>query len=255
MLSAAVRRRIHGWLSGKRMFQDLYRPEIRIIRDEIERSDGRRWGGFASPADTVGLSERVVEIPWVLSRYRGEEDVLDIGTSNAPDVYLSSLTRLNIPNLVGLDLSGVSVAKVEVVRGDMTQMPFGHRAFGLILCISTLEHCGKDNTQYGVSSGTATGDAVTALAEMARTLKPGGRLILTLPYGRYEDLGSFIQYDQASWERLIATSTLTVVEREIFEYSSEGWHVASDERGVASTRYERGQEPRANAVLCAVLMR
>jgi O-antigen chain-terminating methyltransferase len=201
----------------------------------------------------VELSERVVEIPWILSRYMGEDDVLDIGTSNAPEVYIDSLSRMNIPHLVGVDLSGVDVANVAVVKGDMTKMPFPDCEFGLILCVSTLEHCGKDNSQYGIPSEVGTGDAVTALAEMARLLKPGGRLLLTLPYGRYEDLGSFIQYDQAAWEGLIAQSALTVAECEIYENSSEGWRVARDKRQVASARYERGEAAAASAVLCAAL--
>ncbi len=39
---------------------------------------GRAWGGRAAGSD-----ERVIEIPWVLSRYRGEARVLDVGSARA----------------------------------------------------------------------------------------------------------------------------------------------------------------------------
>ena len=51
-------------------------------------------------------SERAVEIPWALSRYRGERRVLDVGYANAEPRYLSALEELRVPSSPGLTSRG-----------------------------------------------------------------------------------------------------------------------------------------------------
>ena len=61
---------------------------------------------------------------------------------------------------------------VDYIFGDLTQLPFPSESFDIVTCISVLEHMPPDTRAKGV-------------AEMARVLKPEGRLILT--YDRHED--------------------------------------------------------------------
>ena len=55
-----------------------------------------------TPLYGLGDSERCVEIPWVLSRFRSESRVLDIGYANAEPRYLQARDTLRIAFLVGL---------------------------------------------------------------------------------------------------------------------------------------------------------
>lgn len=60
---------------------------------------------------------------------------------------------------------------VTYLFGDLTALPFRPSAFDVVTCVSVLEHMPPDTRAMGVR-------------DMARVLKPGGRLILT--YDRHE---------------------------------------------------------------------
>jgi hypothetical protein len=94
----------------------------------------------------LGDSERCIEIPWVLSRYRGELKVLDIGYANAEPRYLQARDALNIPLLVGMDLAALPQPGIFPVTADALALPFRHSSFDLILAISAIEHIGRDNS-------------------------------------------------------------------------------------------------------------
>jgi SAM-dependent methyltransferase len=53
---------------------------------------------------------------------------------------------------------------VGIAKLNLEKIPFGDASFDLITCISTIEHCQNPHS---------------ALSEMMRCLKPGGRLLLT----------------------------------------------------------------------------
>ncbi|TML12604.1 MAG: hypothetical protein E6G39_11675, partial [Actinobacteria bacterium] len=73
--------------------------EVRLL-DDLARS-GRLPDTPIGPDTT----ERVVEIPWMLSRWRGAERVLDVGHANAMDLWTSGLLDLGISSLHGADLA------------------------------------------------------------------------------------------------------------------------------------------------------
>ena len=135
-------------------------------------------------------SERVVEVPWVLSKYRGEERVLEVGYAFAEQHYLNLLNALGIPFLVGID-AALSPYPPEVltfhqVQGDLLQDCLRDSSFDLILCVSTLEHIGRDNSAYGLGKGASALAAVdiSAIRTMGRWVAPDGRLLVTVPFGR-----------------------------------------------------------------------
>jgi glycosyltransferase involved in cell wall biosynthesis/SAM-dependent methyltransferase len=217
------------------------------------RMEGR---AFTLHDEPVGpeTTERVVEIPWVLSRYRGERRVLDIGYTNAGGVYLAALLALRIPELHGLDLSKSPLTALKGVQADIRSMPYRDGVFDLILCISTIEHIGLDNTRFGVpDAGRERGD-VAALAELARVLSPEGRLLITVPFGSYEEQDWFVQYDLTAWRALVNTVPLRPVEQEVFRLTDQGWVRALDPRSTEQLIYGDGA-PAARAVLCATLVR
>src|SRR5437763_16307101 len=128
-----IRRLIGRFLTNSR--------DIAVIRQELSVSQGP-WRRFTEGTTTVGSSERVVEIPWVLTRYGGQKRVLDVGTSFALDIYVEALSQLGIQDLHGVDIAPRDFSGIRMTQADVRKMPFPDAAFDLILCVSTLEHVG-----------------------------------------------------------------------------------------------------------------
>jgi SAM-dependent methyltransferase len=151
-----------------------------------------------------------------------------------------------------VDLAARDVGGIETVEADVRSLPFPDRSFDQVLLVSTLEHVGADNTVYGLVAEREGRDArLTALRELARVLRRGGSLLLTVPLGEPGDHGWFRQEEEQGWTSLLSDAGLFVDELELYELTTEGWRAATsfDPHGV---RYgERG--PAASAVLCADL--
>src|SRR4029077_7352647 len=115
--------------------------------------------------------ERAIEIPWTLSRYAGEQRVLDIGTANAEPAYRVGLREPDAPELVTVDL-----AEPADVVADVRTLPFEDGRFDVAFCVSTLEHVGLDNSAYGVDATRDENGQEAALRELYRVLARDGRL-------------------------------------------------------------------------------
>jgi SAM-dependent methyltransferase len=211
------------------------------------RARGERLRWLQAPP---GTDERVVEIPWVLSRLRRAGRVLEVGYAFAEPAYLAALLRAGV-ELTGVDLAHRDVEGMERVEADVRDLPFAGRAFDQVLLVSTLEHVGADNSLYGVEAEPDAAARLDALRELRRVLAPGGDLLVTVPLGEPGDYGWFRQEDVSGWLRLFAEAGFFVEEEEAYELTSEGWRAAPAFRAEGLRYGERG--PAASAVLCACL--
>lgn len=213
---------------------------------------------FRTPTGGYGrsTSERCIEVPWALSRYSGERRVLDVGYANAEPAHVDGLRGLGIPELVGLDIAPRAVAGVAGVCADVRRPPFQDGSFDLIYAISVIEHVGRDNTRYeeGIAGRSQIGDGdIAAIEALACLLRPGGRLLLTVPYGRGQDLGWMIQYDAERLDRLVRSSGLHLAGVEHYHYDG-GWGGPVAPEALSAERY-RSDEHSASAVACVTLQR
>ena len=152
-----------------------------------------------------------MEIPWALSRLpAGPGALLDAGSS------LNHAFVVGYCQGQGWKLHVLTLAPesrcfwdrgVSYVYGDLRRTVFADDAFGAVVCISTIEHVGMDNSFYaGAAPSARPGDAwefLAAVKELKRVLEPGRALYITFPFGRHEDHGWFQQLDAGRVDRLV----------------------------------------------------
>ena len=125
------------------------------------------------------------EYPWALERAElaSGSRVLDAGCgASIFPIYLASTkhrtTAFDVQVPRGLDrLHGVFV---QYIQGDLAALPLADSCFDAIFCISVIEHLGESSV-------------LSALQELKRVLRPGGRLLLTTDY--YEDAEAPLWYE------------------------------------------------------------
>jgi SAM-dependent methyltransferase len=96
--------------------------------------------------------------------------ILDAGCASSP--LLVNLARAGYADLWGLDfhlgdLSGLRHPEVRYLHGNLMRAPFPDGSFDAITCLSVVEH-GCPPRKF--------------FAEMARLLRPGGRLLVSTDY-------------------------------------------------------------------------
>jgi SAM-dependent methyltransferase len=252
----ALAKLAEGTQSRASLLRDLVTaPEFERVRqlDDVialargARARGERPRHLQAPP---GTDERLVEVPWVLSRLRPGR-VLEVGYAFAEPAYIAALVAADPGELVGVDLAEAEVPGFETVVADARELPFPDTSFDQVLLVSTLEHVGADNEVYGVHGGSDDTGREAALRELRRVLRPSGSLLVTVPLGEQGDYGWFRQEDIGGWTRLFTGAGYFVEEQEAYELGDDGWRSAPtfDPEGVVYGA--RG--PAASAVLCAEL--
>lgn len=227
-------------LVESREFERIELLDDGLARARAERARGGRPRELAAPPWS---DERAVEIPWVLARCAGRARTLDVGTANAVHAYVEGLRELD-GELVTVDLS----EPADVVA-DVRSLPFDDAAFDRVLCVSTLEHVGLDNSVYGLDGARAESGHEDALRELRRVLAGDGRLLLSVPTGVREDHGWHLQRAPLEWIELFERCGFVVFEDELYVHTEEGWRTAS----LGEAESARYGDARAGAVLLAEL--
>lgn len=220
----------YRWRQAELVSRALRSPGLLArFRDGSPLPDG--WG--------VGIDERVVEVPWTLAQPLGGR-MLDAGaTLNHAHVLRNLLPRLESLTIATLEPNARDDDRYSYVLADLRDLPFEDGRFQWVASLSTLEHVGMDNTQYGVGEPRAEHpdtELRASLAELRRVLAPGGTMLVTVPYGRAEDHGSFRQLDRAGVELIVDSVRPRESEIAVFAYGRGGWQ-RSDLDAAASARF------------------
>lgn len=207
--------------------------------------------------------ERVIEIPWALSCVGDAERVLDVGNAYSEGRWYQPLKDLNIKELWGVDATQLPARHkafgkiyhkqiIADMRYPCQELPYDY--FDVILCVSTIEHIGFNNSMYFAEGENFKLDGlgdVTALANMMSYLKPGGRMVITAPYGKWDgSIKGFRHYDRPRFKSLYKPYTL--VEYNLFQFNGKGWRNATEEE-CANKTYGMYNFSGASAIVCVVL--
>ncbi len=136
-----------------------------------------RW--YGSRLDPLGISHRTLLRAMRFAREHARGALLDIGCGIKPyhDIFQDRVTRY-----VGIEMPGtLSASAVVDVYASALRLPFASAAFDTVLCNEVLEHVPEPSQ---------------LLREAARTLAPGGCLILTAPmtWGLHEEPHDYFRY-------------------------------------------------------------
>lgn len=201
-----------------------------------------------------GMSERAVEYGWALAQ-RPAGHALDAGsTFNHPytlDVLLPRLASLTIVTLAP-EATSFPERGVDYRYHDLRELPFDDGTFDTVICLSVLEHVGLDTSIYGVPGPMAEDpqrEAVGAVRELARVGARGGRLLISVPFGRAESHGWVRVLDEPALRELIEAAEPRAVDLRVFRDSGDGWQVSS----IGDAARAGYREHRADAVACARL--
>jgi SAM-dependent methyltransferase len=258
---AALGKLADGTLSRAGLLRQLASSDefgrVELLDDALsfaaaEHAKPRNVRGPARPRELrapASSDERAIEIPWCLARYDGESRVLDVGYAFAEPAYLAGLVALGAADLAGADLVQADVPGVRPVLGDVRALPLDDDAFELILCISTLEHVGRDNEVYDVDAPREEQGDEAALRELHRVLTREGRLLVTVPTGERDDQGWQLQRTPEDWIAVFERAGFLVFEDELYVRGEDGWRTATLDEARGARYGENG----AGAVLLAEL--
>jgi len=139
-------------------------------------------------------TERLLEYPFVHENipFNGRGKILDVGSgsSTLPLELASKGYDVWSIDLVREYHRSIRQDNFTFVKGDIRKTNFPDAFFDIVTAVSTIEHTGFDNNE------TDSGGDKDAIREIKRILNPGGKLLLTVPFGRE---GIYFVKGRAQW--------------------------------------------------------
>jgi len=150
---------------------DMDRNGVRRAWEEVAETYAARRDPDGSDAALVGDLLDSLPTPDSADAPR----VLDVGCGDG------ARTLANLPpgsvgldvSRRGLDLASETVPNARLVHGEMTALPFGDNRFDAVTAYHAVFHVDRERHP-------------DVYAGFARVLRPGGRLLMTLPSGRFQ---------------------------------------------------------------------
>lgn len=182
------------------------------------------------------LDERVVEYPWALSHLCfAEGRLFDAGSALNYDFILEH------EKLKNKEISIFTLApegncycrkKISYIFGDLREIPYKDNWFDIIVSISTLEHVGMNNSIYSKDDKYREQnkeDYLLVISELKRVLKKNGLLLLTVPFGKYQNFGWYQQFNAIMIQNVIDKFMPTTKNETYFHYSNNGWNFSNQD--------------------------
>ena len=134
----------------------------------------------------------------------------------------------------------VGAAQLTRQAADLRQIPLPDGRFDTVICISTIEHVGMDNTLLYTDDSdyreNTPDDYQRVASELARVLSPTGDLFLTVPFGLHRQHGWLQVFDATMLDKMIGATNCDLVEETIFRHGAKGWE-KSDRQNASGSIY------------------
>jgi SAM-dependent methyltransferase len=180
------------------------------------------------------LDERIVEYPWIFKNLENTGfKLLDAGSTFnfnfILDHHLIKEKELTIFTY-SPENPNYNEKRISYVYGDLRRLPFKDDYFDVVVSQSTIEHIDMNNSMYGYEidynkkEETKSFEFIEAIKEMIRVLKPAGMLLITFPFGKFENHDFFQQFDKEMLEKLLNVFQGNgTYKHDFFRYLPEGW--------------------------------
>ncbi len=180
-----------------------------------------------------GLDERAVEYPWVFAQLKASDKIiLDAGSSlNHGEILSTANLRDRQLYIMTLAYEGMcfSAQSPSYIYGDLRSTCFQSDYFDAVVCISSLEHVGMDNSFYTGKEDRFNYqkyEYLKAITEFKRILKKGGTVYITVPYGLYKNHRWFQIFDESMIDKLQETFAPESMTTAYFKYENNQWNYA-----------------------------
>jgi SAM-dependent methyltransferase len=159
----------------------------------------------------AGFDERVIEYPFVAAALRDcagtrKIQALDVGcVLNNPCIKSCVESHTAMIWFANESMERLEYSKnLGYILGDIRSLTLPDAmTFDFVSCLSTLEHVVMDNTRYGGRPAEFQGlcddperFACAALRRIGELVSPGGRLLVSVPFGPFEYLYVYGQPDR-----------------------------------------------------------
>lgn len=181
----------------------------------------------------IGIDERIIEYPWILAQLTNNQtSILDAGST------FNYKTILDLSDLFSKKKTIITYSpekhnyndlNISYIYSDLRDIPIKDEYFDEIVCQSTLEHIDMDNSIYGHSQKSINNtiksyEYLKAVNELYRVLKKGGTILITVPYGVFENHGFFQQFDREMIDRIKTfLEEYGTFSEYFFKYEITGW--------------------------------
>jgi O-antigen chain-terminating methyltransferase len=172
------------------------------------------------------VTERIVEYPFACESLKDvpkDAKILDVGCT--PSTLPLELAAFGY-KVWGIDLLEYPSThpNFKFVMEKIEKSPFPDEFFDVVLCISTLEHIGLYGFLYPATEISADKKAVR---EMARVVKTGGKVVVTVPYGVPYTAANYRVYDSKRLKEVIGDLQIEIFKT--FMYTDEKWLPCTEE--------------------------
>lgn len=185
------------------------------------------------------IDERVVEYPWIFSQLSPKATtMLDAGSTFNFEYLLDEPILANKYLFIHTyhpENPNFNQKRISYVYGDLRELPYKDNFFEEIICQSTIEHIDMDNSMYGydiahVKEEKKSYEYIKAVKELVRVLKDKGTLLITFPYGKFENHGFFQQFDSEMLNKILEDfEGKGNCKVSFLRYLPEGWIFCSQE--------------------------